>query len=106
VTRLLWVWGGVATLVATLLFAVLALAVFSLGDLGEPPMLLNPSESLVDEGVAMVMVCGEQPTRETVNMTAAAVVRDRWTGERWTYRHREGGCVVYYHHPRSAAYGD
>jgi hypothetical protein len=80
VTRLLWVWGGVATLVATLLFAVLALAVFSLGDLGEPPMLLNPSESLVDEGVAMVMVCGEQPSRETVNMTAEAVIPPRWAG--------------------------
>jgi hypothetical protein len=35
-----------------------------------PPMLLNPSEPLLDEGVAMVMVCGEQPNRETANRTA------------------------------------
>jgi hypothetical protein len=66
-----------------------------------PPMLLKPSEPLLDEGVAMVMVCWEQPTRETVNMTAEAVVRPRGAGERWTHRHRRGGCVVYYHHPRN-----
>jgi hypothetical protein len=65
------------------------------------PMLLNPSEPLLDEGVAMVMVCGKQPTRETVNMTVEAVVRPMWAGERWTYRHRRGDCVVYYHHPRN-----
>jgi hypothetical protein len=45
-----------------------------------PPMLLNPSEPLLDEGVAMVMVCGEQPSRETVNMTAEAVIPPRWAG--------------------------
>jgi hypothetical protein len=43
-------------------------------------MLLNPSEPLLDEGVAMVMVCGEQPSRETVNMTAEAVIPPRWAG--------------------------
>jgi hypothetical protein len=90
-------WGSAAVL----LLAVFVLAYVFRSDEGSPPMLLNPSERLVDEGVAMVMVCGEQPTRETVNMTAAAVVRDRWTGERWTYRHRRGGCVVYYHHLRN-----
>jgi hypothetical protein len=30
----------------------------------------------------MVMVCGEQPSRETVNMTAEAVIRPRWAGKR------------------------
>ena len=69
---------------------------------GNPaPMLLDPSEPLVDEGVAMVMVCGKHPTRETVNMMAEAVVRPEWAGERWTYRHRRSDCVVYYHHPRN-----
>jgi hypothetical protein len=90
-------WGSAAIL----LLVVLALSVVYIGDLGEPPMFLNPSETLIDEGVAMVMVCGKQPTRETVNMTAAQVVRDKWTGERWTYRHRKGDCVVYYHHLRN-----
>ena len=94
-------WGSAAVL----LIEVIVLAMFEGLDIGGPPMLLNPREELVDRGVAMVMVCGKQPTRETVNMTAAAVVRPRWTGERWTYRHRRGGqgpsaCVVYYHHPR------
>jgi hypothetical protein len=84
---------------ATLLLALLVLLVISLHNVGDSPMvLLNPSFQLVDEGVAMVMVCGKQPHRETVNRTAA-VVRDRWTGDMWTY-HRQGDCVVYYQHPR------
>jgi hypothetical protein len=86
---------------AVLLLALLVLAYVFRSDEGSPPMLLNPSESLLEEGVAMVMVCGEQPTRETVNMTAEAMVRPEWAGERWTYRHRRGDCVVYYHHPRN-----
>jgi hypothetical protein len=61
--------------------------------------LLDPSFALVDDSVAMVMVCGEQPHRETVNRTAAAVVRDRWTGDMWTYQ-KQDGCIVYYQHPR------
>ena len=65
--------------------------------------LLDPGFALVDDGVAAVMVCGEQPARETVNKTAAAVVRDRWNSfEMWTYN-RQDGCVVYYQHPRNAA---
>ena len=90
-----FLWGSAATL----LLVVLVLSVVYLGDLGEPPMFLNPSETLVDEGVAMVMLCGEQPTRETVNMTVDEIVRHGWRYGRWTYRHREDGCVVYYHHP-------
>jgi hypothetical protein len=59
-----FLWGNAAVL----LLVVLALSVVFLGDLDEPPMFFNPRGSLVDEGVAMVMVCGKQPTRETVNI--------------------------------------
>jgi len=38
--------------------------------------LLSPGSPLVDEGVAAVTLCGDQPDRGTVNGTAA-VVRDR-----------------------------
>jgi hypothetical protein len=94
-----FMWGSAATL----LVVALVLLFFALRNVGQPPMLLfNPSLRLVDEGVAMVMVCGEQPTGETVNKTAAEVVRYRWTGERWSYRHRQGDCIVYYQHPRNA----
>lgn len=80
-------WGSAAAL----LLALLVLGVVFLGDLGEPPMLRNPSESLVDEGVAMVMLCGDQPTREMVNQTVDEIVRQGWAYGRWTYRHGEGG---------------
>jgi len=100
VARFLW---GSAT---TLLVAVLVLLFISLPEVGDPPMtLLHPGFPLVEDGVAALMVCGEQPTRETVNRTAAAVVRDRWTGEMWTYN-RQDGCVVYYQHPRDNGGGD
>jgi hypothetical protein len=93
-----FLWGSTATL----LLALLLLVVVFMGKVGEPPfLLLNPSFELMDEGVGMVMVCGKQPTRETVNKTAAAVVRDRWTGEMWTVHPRQDGCVVYYQHPRN-----
>ena len=92
-----FLWGSAATM----LVAVLVLIVISLRNVGDPPMtLLYPGFPLVDDGVAAVMVCGEQPTRETVNMTAAAVVRDRWMGDIWTYN-RQDGCIVYYQHPRN-----
>lgn len=98
------------TVAALLLFVALALVVLYDNEAADPFMFLDPAEPLVDKGVAMVMVCGEQPTRETVNMTAAEVVRPRWTGERWTYRHGpaklgqgSSACVVYYHHPRNGA---
>jgi hypothetical protein len=51
-------WGSAAVL----LLAVLVLAYVLRSDHGSPPMLLNPSEALIDEGVAMVMVCGSNPT--------------------------------------------
>jgi hypothetical protein len=90
-----FLWGSAATL----LLVAVVLSGFVLNDRGGPTMRLNPSP-LLDEAVAMVMVCGKQPTRATVNMTAGAVVRDRWTGERWA-RHRRGDCVVYYQHARN-----
>ena len=94
-----FLWGSAATL----LLVALVLSVVVLNDNGEPPMLLNPSESLVDEGVAVVMLCGEQPTRETVNQTVDEIVRQGWAYGRWTYRDRQGDCTAYYHHP---IYGD
>ena len=91
--KVLWI-----SAVALVLLVGIYIVASNVGD--APSMVLNPSETLIDEGVAMVMVCGEQATRETVNMTAAAIVRDRWTGERLTYRHRQGDCV-YHHHLRN-----
>ena len=93
-----FLWGSAATLLLVLLVVV----VLSLRTVGDPPMtLLHPGFPLVEDSVAAVMVCGEQPIRETVNRTAAAVVRDRWTGDMWTYN-RQDDCVVYYQHPRNA----
>ena len=88
--RVLWGYAAV------LLLALIVLSVFYINDPGSPPMLLNPSVPLIHEGVAMVMVCEKQPTRETASMSAA--VRPEWAGERDTQRHRRGDCIVYYHH--------
>jgi hypothetical protein len=88
VGKVLWI-GAVALV---LLLLGVGIAAHGTGD--------DPSEPLLDESVAMVMVCGKQPTRETVNTTAEAVVRFRWAGERWT-RHKRDGYVVYYHHLRN-----
>lgn len=85
-------WGSAATL----LLALLVLAYALRSDHGSPPILLNPSEALIDEGVAMVMVCGDQPDRETVNQRAQALLTQGSVG-RWTEHHRRNGCVVYYH---------
>jgi hypothetical protein len=93
VGKVLWI-----SALALVLLVGIYIVASNVGD--APSMVLNPSEKLIDEGVAMVMVCGEQPTRETVNMTAEAVVRPEWAGERLTYRHRQGDCV-YYHHLRN-----
>ena len=90
-----FLWGSAAALLLVLLVVV----VIALRNIGQPPMvLLNPSVPLVDEGVAAVMLCGDQPERETVNMTAEAIVRPEWGHGPWTYRTRDD-CVVYYHHP-------
>jgi hypothetical protein len=88
-----FLWGNAAVL----LLVVLALSVVFLGDLGEPHMFFNPRESLVDEGVAMVMVCGKQPTSETVNMTTAEVVRYRshaGIALPSIHRHSAAGAVI------------
>ena len=91
--KVLWI-----SALALVLLVGIYIVASNVGD--APSMVLNPGETLIDEGVAMVMVCGEQPTRETVNMTAEAVVRPEWAGERLTYRHRQGD-YVYYHHLRN-----
>jgi hypothetical protein len=65
-----------------------------------PPMLLNPGESLVDEGVALVKLYGEKPSRETVNQTAESVVRYRWMYGRGTEGPRDN-CVILYHRRRN-----
>jgi hypothetical protein len=63
-------------------------------------MILNPSEPLVDWGVAAVVLCDEPPDRETVNQRAQALLTQGSVG-RWTEHHRRDGCIVYYHHPRN-----
>lgn len=67
-----------------------------------PPILLNPSVPLVEDGVAMVMLCGEYPERETVNRTGRAVIRsevDPYHIGWWSERQQRGDCVVLYNHP-------
>jgi|SRR5215212_2129127 hypothetical protein len=72
-----------AGIVAAFVVPAVAVVVSSYGG-GPAPMLFYPRELLVDKGVAMVMVCGERPTRaETVNGTAGAVLRYGWTGGGW-----------------------
>ena len=65
-----------------------------------PPMLLNPGESLVEDSVALVILCGEKPSRETVNQTAESVVRYRWMYGRGTEGQRDN-CVILYHRRRN-----
>ncbi len=67
------------------------LAIFVL-NAATPSMLLNPSERLTDEGVAMVMVCGEQPKAETVNKTAAEIIRTKWLLRIWTYHRQDSSA--------------
>lgn len=67
-----------------------------------PPIFVNPSVPLVEDGVAMVMLCGdsEATERETVNRTAWAVVRsevDPYRSGWWSERKR-GECVILLHH--------
>jgi hypothetical protein len=76
------------------------------GDLGDDVVRLRyshrrkPGESLVDEGVALVKLYGEKPSRETVNQTAESVVRYRWMYGRGTEGPRDN-CVILYHRRRN-----
>jgi hypothetical protein len=98
-------YGALVLLLAMIVvaFVVPRMAVFATSyGIGPPPMLFYPRASLVDEGVAMILVCGEQPKAETVNQTARAPLKYAYRGGGWwSERGRPGSsCVVYYQHSR------
>jgi hypothetical protein len=62
-------------------------------------MVLNPKGPLVENGVAVIVACGEK--RDFLFLKAAQNVPEppRVT---WSSEERRGGCTVYYHHPTSS----
>jgi hypothetical protein len=89
------------TLVAVLLvLVVLHLGVVVLKEADAPSILLNPGEPLAQDGVAVMMVCGEYPARDTPYRTVRDLLspKAKFQYGRWTKRDR-GECDVFYHHP-------
>jgi hypothetical protein len=94
--RFFW-WAFLVSAVVMVLFVVWAMVSV---ERSHPPILVNPSVPLVEDGVAMMMLCGEYPERETVNRTAWAVMRtevDPYHIGWWSERKR-GECVILLHH--------
>ena len=69
---------------------------------GDPPALLRLTTRetdgpLLEDGVAMVMLCGERPL-DGVPDGGGGGLR-RWSYGRGSERQKRGDCVVSYHHP-------